>query len=290
MKFKKFIVKEYVEKTPFGKFTIGDVELLCDVNNPVSASDFNQDEDDFFISSESGQKVTIECLKKILSLRDYDLDSEKLVYLLSCMGISPTDLSKMIEVNKSTVARWVSGESAISEEKSKSIFGLIAREAIKPGAARLNSQRVKSKLKNLKDNPRHIAEYFVRFFEDQEDRITHLKLQKLMYYSFVTALEYKFKLFEEDIYAWDHGPVVSDIYGVFASNGKFPISRNDFMGELSLSQEAITIANEVIEKYGKYSAWKLRDMTHDEEPWIIHYEKGSNNKIELASMLECFAA
>lgn len=55
---------------------------------------------------------------------------------------------------------------------------------------------------------------FVRNIENEDtDQISNLKLQKLLYYCQGAFLAIKNeKLFEDDILAWTHGPVIEKIY------------------------------------------------------------------------------
>lgn len=119
---------------------------------------------------------------------------------------------------------------------------------------------------------KEIAEWFLNKnriqmnFEDSE-YITNLKLQKLLYYAQGCFLAKKdMPLFNEDFLAWEHGPVIRKIYDIYKVNGASGIEYNkDF--NLELDDDVEKILNEVYEKYGQYTAWKLRDMTHQETPW-----------------------
>ena len=42
----------------------------------------------------------------------------------------------------------------------------------------------------------------------------------------------------------------------------------DFDGSI-FAPEQIEVMNEVYEVFGQFSAWKLRDMTHQGKPWAI---------------------
>jgi uncharacterized phage-associated protein len=114
-----------------------------------------------------------------------------------------------------------------------------------------------------------IAKYFlVQTDEDAGDLISNLKLQKLLYYAqgFNLAL-YDEPLFPESIEAWTHGPVVPEVYHEYKDFGSnaIPIPSNvDFS---KYDQQTRELLDEVYSVYGQFSAWKLRNMTHDEEPW-----------------------
>ena len=38
----------------------------------------------------------------------------------------------------------------------------------------------------------------------------------------------------------------------------------------SLTKDEFELIEEVFEVFGQYSAWKLRNMTHEETPWLEH--------------------
>jgi len=106
------------------------------------------------------------------------------------------------------------------------------------------------------------------------DLITHLKLQKLLYYAQGIALAVFGKpIFDEDILAWKHGPVVLSVYEEYKECGSDPIEviRTEDDDRILEAMEADESNRNVLEatftNYGKYSAWHLRNMTHDERPW-----------------------
>ncbi len=117
-----------------------------------------------------------------------------------------------------------------------------------------------------------IAEWFLNKnriqmnFEDSE-YITNLKLQKLLYYAQGYFLAKKdTPLFEEDFLAWEHGPVIRKIYDKYKVNGANGIKYDsDF--KIDIDKETERILEEVYNEYGQYTAWKLRNMTHEEKPW-----------------------
>ena len=117
-----------------------------------------------------------------------------------------------------------------------------------------------------------IANYFLCLDEEHNgDGISPLKLQKLVYYAqgFYCALNDK-PLFSDDIKAWTHGSVVESLYHHYKEYGKHPIpTPRDFSTD-NLSADEAGVIEEVFEVFGQFSAWKLRNMTHEEQPWIAH--------------------
>ena len=104
--------------------------------------------------------------------------------------------------------------------------------------------------------------------EADADPITNLKLQKLLYYAQGCYLALKgTPLFDDDIEAWEHGPVVPSVYQEYKGDkGNGIPYRGDYDVDIDPEDEAVLI--EVYEIFGKYSAWGLRNMTHSETPWL----------------------
>lgn len=96
--------------------------------------------------------------------------------------------------------------------------------------------------------------------------ITHLKLQKLLY--FVQALSltiFDKKAFPEKILAWSYGPVVNEVYQKYKKNHAKEIIIED--EAKNISSGLYKIIDEVVNCYGSIDANKLVDFTHEEEPW-----------------------
>jgi len=102
---------------------------------------------------------------------------------------------------------------------------------------------------------------------DSGDVVTNLKMQKLIYYTqgFHLAIN-DTPLFDEDLVAWEHGPVSVSLYEKLRSfkSGQIEISEPV---SVDITAEQLDLINEVLNVYGQFSAWKLRDMTHNETPW-----------------------
>lgn len=138
-----------------------------------------------------------------------------------------------------------------------------------------------------------IADYFrSRTNADVGDLISNLKLQKLCYYAagVVAAARQNddYPLFSERIEAWQHGPVVPDLYHkfkVYGSDGIPPMVEGDFS---EIQERDRAVLDDVYNYYGQYSAWKLRNMTHDEAPWLNAYEQ-PDGTITTAALREFFS-
>ena len=117
---------------------------------------------------------------------------------------------------------------------------------------------------------RDVADYFLVLGSDEyaDESVSNLKLQKLCYYAqgFSLAIHDR-PLFDEAIVAWQHGPVVRELWDVYRANGARGIEKPETWDFSRFAPEDLDVMNEVYEVFGQYSAWKLRDMTHEEPPW-----------------------
>ena len=114
-----------------------------------------------------------------------------------------------------------------------------------------------------------VAKYFVTLCDpDAGDNISNLKIQKLLYYAqgFHVAL-YDEPLFVEEIEAWIHGPVVPKVYREYKDRGCGAIPVDSEFDPEVIPENKKEFLNEVYNVFGQYSAWKLRNMTHEEPPW-----------------------
>jgi uncharacterized phage-associated protein len=113
------------------------------------------------------------------------------------------------------------------------------------------------------------------------DLITNLKMQKLVYYcqGFCLAM-YDKPLFSAPIEAWEHGPVCPILYNRLKKHKSNPIPIPSENYIRNFSNEELKLITEVYGVYGQYSAWRLREITHQESPWketplnhVISHEK-----------------
>lgn len=99
--------------------------------------------------------------------------------------------------------------------------------------------------------------------------ITHLKLQKLVYYAQAWSLALlDAPLFAEDFEAWAHGPVARSIYRAVAGSGWSPLPAFAEREPAAFSEDQLALLSEVAETYGAYTAKGLEAMTHSEAPWV----------------------
>ena len=110
-----------------------------------------------------------------------------------------------------------------------------------------------------------IAAYIVNLSHLKESPVSNLKLQKLLYYSQAWYLAFfNRSLFDEEIEAWVHGPVVPDVFRTYRDFKWARISRID---NLVIPDNFRSHLEEVWRVYGSLTAYDLERLTHSEDPW-----------------------
>lgn len=137
-----------------------------------------------------------------------------------------------------------------------------------------------------------VANYFLtKTDEEAGDTISNLKLQKLLYFAqgFYLAITEE-PLFVDSILAWRHGPVVRSVYGSYAGYGASPIPPPENFTLTEIDEDTRDFLDEVYEVYGQFSAWRLREMTHEEPPWRDAWDPDSGGGVVTQdSMKEYFS-
>ena len=104
---------------------------------------------------------------------------------------------------------------------------------------------------------------------DVGDNISNLKLQKLLYYIQGYHLAYfDAPLFNEDIVKWQYGPVVESVYHSFKQHGYQPIPKPKDNNFDIITTQQTELFLDVYKVMGQFSALKLMEMTHTEEPFL----------------------
>ena len=132
-----------------------------------------------------------------------------------------------------------------------------------------------------------VAQYFLALVDEESgDLISNLKLQKLLFYAegLHRAL-YDRPLFGDKIIAWNHGPVVVDLYHEYSKYGSGAIPVPENFDASAFTEEESEVIEEINRAFGQFSAWKLRNMTHEESPWK---ETPQNQEITLSKIAAYF--
>lgn len=124
---------------------------------------------------------------------------------------------------------------------------------------------------------------------NQGEIISNLKLQKLLYYmqGFFIAV-FDRRLFDNEIEAWQYGPVVREMYDHFKEFGSGAITLRGDVEISDLNEEESQLFEDVMEEFGQYSAIKLMNMTHNEWPWKKVFNENPQGVISYDLLKEYF--
>ena len=125
-------------------------------------------------------------------------------------------------------------------------------------------------MEQLNLNPLQVAQYFIDQCDASAgDSITHLKLQKLLFYVQAWGMVLANKsFFSEKFQAWAHGPVLPSVYKNLKQHGFNNIAGEIIANDVNFTPSAKDVLNQVWDTYGELSAKHLERLTHQELPWI----------------------
>ena len=115
----------------------------------------------------------------------------------------------------------------------------------------------------------HLANLDIVGIDKEAEGITNLKLQKVLYFAQAYYLgRFDRPLFDDDIEAWQYGPVVPAVYHAFSKYGRNPIPSQDSNSDNStIASEDIGNLRMLWDTYGRYSASFLLESSHSHAPW-----------------------
>ena len=137
-------------------------------------------------------------------------------------------------------------------------------------------------------SPVAIANYFISRAAREGAPLSHMKLQKLVYFAEGWHLAFKDQqLIDDRIEAWPYGPVIKSLYHQFKSYRNANIREPETIIEANGGRIKVDIPNipngdtftlgllnKIWEIYGNFSAIDLSTMTHqDGTPWHKTYKE-----------------
>lgn len=139
--------------------------------------------------------------------------------------------------------------------------------------------------------PQDIANYFLDKAGEADMPMSAMKLQKLVYIAFgwYLALTGR-RLFEEEIEAWQHGPVIPSLYHEFKCYRGNPIEGRATLYDYDTNdlhipgvdegdEDTLSILSRVWEIYHPFTGGALRNKTHQPgTPWQQTYVEGCRSQ------------
>ena len=129
-----------------------------------------------------------------------------------------------------------------------------------------------------------LAEYIITKCVKEDIPISNLQLQKILYFIQYNFLKnFEVPAFRNRIEAWQHGPVVPDVYNKFAFMAGNPIIRKFNTTDKIFYYEADKLlVDKVTGSCRKLRPWDLVELTHkDGSPWRKVYKEGCKNVIPI---------
>ena len=118
------------------------------------------------------------------------------------------------------------------------------------------------------------AKMIAKWFLSKES-MSPKKIQKLVYYAYAWYLtlmndsdnDLSKRLFDEQILAWVHGPVIYSIYQEYKSYRFNEVPKSN-IDKSDYDDDVDDVLRQVWDVYGDFNANELESITHQEEPWI----------------------
>jgi uncharacterized phage-associated protein len=135
-----------------------------------------------------------------------------------------------------------------------------------------------------------VAKLFLKWARENGDTITNLKIQKLLYYAQAWYLvNYGRRLFDDDIEAWELGPVIRSIYRKWKQFNSSPIQYIPNGKETNVFQKhQVDFLVEFYRIFSSLSSTTLVSMAHNEDPWKKAFKSGQNTIISTSVMKDYY--
>lgn len=209
----------------------------------------------------------------IISLEEIRVIPEK-------YNIGKRPLSLLLGWGEQTFSRYYDGDIPAKQysEKLKQVLAepeyylsLLERgkENLKSDKTYEKSKAAVEKFLNIPSSPQSALDVAVNYVLSQCQDITHLSLQKALYYvqGFYFAFFGNF-LFKEDCEAWEHGPIYRDIYKRYSDYCFDPINTVKEPEITYMREDEKVLLDSVVKYICCYSGKTLASFTHVEAPWI----------------------
>lgn len=201
--------------------------------------------------------------------------------ILHKYNIEKRPLSKLLGFGELTITRYIDGQLP-SKRYSDILYEILQDEQKMRQYVEKNKDVVSSitinkvihaielceEEKKTENSTERIALYII----NSGRNITNLLLQKVLYYvKGISSLFDCGSIILEPCEAWKYGPVFPKIYEKYKDFGKNEISLNltdEYINNL-LTNDEKKITDYVLNTFGIYNVWFLKDLTHCEKPWIV---------------------
>lgn len=130
-------------------------------------------------------------------------------------------------------------------------------------------------------NPIAVANFVIETANEENNPVTNLKLQKVLFFLQGYCLDkYNTPLIEGDFAKWQYGPVEEDVYREFKTLGSSLLTspsitlKRTLDGTITLEKKRIDLESNilaelknVVKKIISKQAWELVELTHNHASW-----------------------
>ena len=202
---------------------------------------------------------------------------------LEDLGITQKELCERINVSTTIINELIKGKrnmNARIANKLEDVFGLPAKYwlgiqadyDLAKGSKEVKHFIVGDDLLEAGYSAQDIADRFICYEREEreanayyEPSLTHLKLQKLLYFSQKEFIKKGIILFKNPIKHWAYGPVVSAVYNRYKATKNIIV---DPVSENMLADDVEKLLRVIYNKYKRYTAAYLVELSHKEKAWI----------------------
>lgn len=133
-------------------------------------------------------------------------------------------------------------------------------------------------------NAVNVAVTLLKSAQDRGLQLTQMQLQKLVYIAHGLSLATRgLPMINENVNAWQYGPVIPEVYHRFKIYGKHNIQFNS-LPEATMPQmldaESLNIIATTLDNFGELSGGQLSDMSHRTgSPWHNVWFDGAGHEV-----------
>ena len=126
--------------------------------------------------------------------------------------------------------------------------------------------------------------YLINMFTKDNQEVTQLQIQKLMYFfeAYYMNVKNTDKLYDCNFNAWMFGPVAIPLYKEYKNFGEFPINLTEEkinIGE-QICKDKKDLLAELYKVFGKLNANQLVNLTHQTgSPWYNKWEENNRRVV-----------
>lgn len=136
----------------------------------------------------------------------------------------------------------------------------------------------------------NVANYILCYYNRQDDWISNLKLQKILYFLQAAFLVVRdTPLFSDPIKAVDWGTMVDNVYHNYKifGGGSIPILYEEKY-PYYIDSEDKPLIDAVLDKFSDYTSTDLLNIIHNQKPWKMAYYRYNGCPISLFTLKEYF--